>query len=46
MKFRRNLRSRMFRGFRISAHDSARRVDRWPAWKRNSALAKHISLLK
>ncbi|HMA67704.1 MAG TPA: hypothetical protein VKO20_07780 [Desulfosalsimonadaceae bacterium] len=46
MKFRRNLRTRKARGFRRSAQEGTRRVEKWPDWKKNADLVKHITLLK
>ena len=46
MKFPRNLRSRKLRNFGLNGHESNRRVDKWPAWKKNALLVRHISLLK
>lgn len=46
MKFRRNLRILKARGFRRSAQEGTRRVEKWPEWKKNAELVKHITLLK
>ena len=46
MKVRRNLRSRKSRDSRRNGMDDSQRVEKWPAWKKNPTLARHISLLK
>jgi len=46
MKVRRNLRSRKPRGSRRNGMEGSQRTEKWPPWKRNPTLARHISLLK
>jgi len=46
MKFRRHLLSRKPRNSKSSTYDRLQRADKWPAWKKNATLVKHISLLK
>lgn len=46
MKLRRNLRIRKARGSRHNPVEGSQRVEKWPAWKRNPTLARHIYLLK
>ncbi len=46
MKLGRNLRSRRSRGARPNAPEGTRRIDKWPAWKKNPMLIRYISLLK
>jgi hypothetical protein len=46
MKFRRNPLSRKSRDSNQNAYERIRRGDKWPAWKKNATLIKHIRLLK
>ena len=46
MKFRSNPLSRKSRDSKHNGYERVRRVDKWPAWKKNATLVKYIGLLK
>jgi hypothetical protein len=46
MQLRKNLQTRKTRLFWRNLRKSGRRTEKWPAWKKDIQIARHITLLK